>query len=47
MKFIYLLRKPIDRIISCYIHRYERGYTDLPIGKAMVEDRIYIDVTRY
>jgi hypothetical protein len=34
MKFIYLVRKPTSRIISSYMHTYERGYTDLPPGQS-------------
>ncbi|RBI66254.1 hypothetical protein DQ400_14480 [Vreelandella sulfidaeris] len=46
-KFIYLVRRPIDRIISSYMHRYEKGYTDLKIEEAIIKDRLYLDVTRY
>lgn len=47
MKFIYVVRNPIDRIISSYIHTFERGYTDLPIEKAIIKDRQFIDMSRY
>jgi hypothetical protein len=47
MKFIYLVRSPIDRIVSSYMHIYHRGYTDLPITKAIVQDRMFIDLSRY
>lgn len=47
MKFIYLVRRPKDRIISSYMHTYERGYTDLSIEKAIVKKRLYLDITRY
>jgi hypothetical protein len=47
MKFIYLVRDPVDRIISAYMHLYERGSTDLSIEKALIQERMLIDVTRY
>ncbi len=47
MKFIYLVRNPIDRVISSYMHAYERGFTDLAIEEAVTERRQLIDVTRY
>lgn len=47
MKFIYLVRNPIDRIISHYMHSYERGYTDLSIEEVLIKSRQYIDITRY
>lgn len=47
MKFIYIVRNPIDRIVSSYMHTYERGYTDLGIEEALIEERIYIELTRY
>lgn len=47
MRFIYLVRHPIDRIVSAYMHAYERGVTDLPIDEAVLQDRMYVDATRY
>ncbi|NNL99983.1 MAG: sulfotransferase [Gammaproteobacteria bacterium] len=47
MKFIYLVREPIARITSGYMHTFERGYTDRPFEEALVEERLYIDLTRY
>ena len=29
------------------MHTYERGYTDLNIEEALIEDRLYIELTRY
>ncbi|MDX8338069.1 sulfotransferase domain-containing protein [Draconibacterium sp. IB214405] len=34
MKIIYMVRNPIDRSISHYMHIFERGYTNLPIDEA-------------
>lgn len=47
LKLIYLVRRPIDRVISNYMHAFERGYTDEPIEKLIVEERSYVDVSRY
>ncbi|WKN41791.1 sulfotransferase family protein [Tunicatimonas pelagia] len=47
LKFIYLVRDPVQRIISSYMHSYERGITDLSIEEVIVQNRKYIDVSRY
>ena len=47
MKFIYLVRRPVDRIISSYMHNYERGYTSSSFADALIKERFYIDTTRY
>ena len=35
MKFIYLVRNPVDRAISHYMHIYERGYTNNSIEETL------------
>lgn len=47
MKFIYLVRNPVDRVVSNYMHRYERGYSDASIEEDIIKKRVFIDVTRY
>ncbi|HKK62988.1 MAG TPA: sulfotransferase [Bacteroidales bacterium] len=47
LKFIYLVRNPIDRIISSYMHSYEKGHTDLAIEDAIINERFFLDITRY
>lgn len=47
MKFIYLVRNPIERIISSYILYFEQGYTKLSLDESVIKDRIYIDASRY
>lgn len=47
MKFIYSVRNPIDRIISNYMHMYERGYTDAALEQELKKNRLYLEVSRY
>lgn len=47
MKFIYMVRNPIPRIVSAYMHLYERGYTDFSLSEAIVKNRFYVDTSRY
>jgi len=47
MKFIYLVRNPIERIVSRYMHAYQRGYTNLSIEKEIVKNSSVFDATRY
>ncbi|WOO41428.1 sulfotransferase [Rubellicoccus peritrichatus] len=47
MKFIYVVRKPIDAVISRYMHYYERGLIDCTFEEAIINDRVFIDFSRY
>ena len=47
LKIVYVVRNPIDRITSSYMHSYERGYTDLPFERALIKVPVFFDVTRY
>lgn len=47
MKFIYLVRNPLDRIVSNYMHMYSRGYTKRSIEDSIQRNRMYIDVSRF
>ncbi len=47
LKIIYLVRDPIERVTSAYMHSYERGYTELSFERALVREPIFLDVTRY
>lgn len=48
LKLIYIVRNPIDRIISHYVHAYNRGYETNPnINEAIFSNPIYTDISRY
>lgn len=47
MKFIYIVRDPIERIISHYVHLYEMGFTDYPIDEAVNRVPELINTSRY
>lgn len=46
-KLIYLLRHPIDRMISSYLHDLAHGAETLPIGQALLGRSHYADTSRY
>lgn len=47
MKFIYIIRNPIDRIISAYMHSYQSCLVSGTIDEIILENKYFIDVTRY
>jgi hypothetical protein len=47
LKILYLVRNPIERVTSAYMHMYERGYTDHTFETALVEIPQLLGVTRY
>ena len=47
MKFIYIMRHPVDRIISHYNFAVERGYTEKDINTSIQEDPNYINISKY
>jgi len=48
MKLIYIMRNPIDRIISHYTHTFNRGYElNSNIDNAVRTQNHYIDVSKY
>ena len=48
MKFIYIVRNPIDRIRSAYSHYYQRGFTrESSIDREIVKDPAYLAISRY
>ena len=47
LKLIYLVRNPVDRVISAYMHMYERGSTDLPLERCLIKNSSVVQITRY
>src|SRR5262245_19380143 len=47
VRFIYLVREPVDRMVSHYRHRVWHGEEDLPIERALFEHGEYLDTSRY
>jgi hypothetical protein len=47
MKLIYVVRNPVDRIVSAYMHAYERGYVDVTLERAITGYPPLMIVTRY
>ena len=46
-RFIYLIRNPVDRIRSMYMHLVDRGEELVPISDAVEQRPTYLDISRY
>lgn len=46
-RLIYVLRHPIDRMVSLYGHHLMAGWEHRPIGQALLQDARYTDSSRY
>ena len=46
-KLIYMMRHPIERILSHYYFAVERGYTEKELNKEVIENPIYLQTSRY
>ena len=47
VKFVYLIRHPVDRIRSMYKHLVDRGEELVPIAQAVRQRPTYLDISRY
>ena len=47
LKLIYIMRQPVERVISNYSHRLVRGLVKAPPEIAIFEDPVYINRSRY
>ena len=47
VRIVYLMRDPIERMRSAYVHRLDRGDERRPIREALLTDATYVNVSRY
>ena len=47
MKFIYIIREPISRSVSHYVHIYERSYINIPFKEALKRVPLLTDINNY
>lgn len=47
LRFIYLVRDPVARIVSHYMHVYQRGYVDISLEEALMKLPLMTNVSRY
>lgn len=47
LRVVYLVRDPVQRLVSAYMHSYERGRTDEAFEDAVFRKANFLDVTRY
>jgi Sulfotransferase family len=47
VKLIYIMRDPIDRLVSQYLHAFIRGEIDVPIDEALARQPELTDYSRY
>lgn len=47
MKVIYLVRNPLERIVTGYMHYYARGYTDLGLEDELAVNDLHLEVSCY
>ena len=47
VRLIYVVRDPVDRMRSQYLHHTITGQERRPIERALVEDEMYLNVSRY
>ena len=47
LKFIYIIRHPVERIVSHYAHRFARDRINRPPQIEVLEDPVYINRSRY
>ena len=46
-KLIYILRNPLARIVSSYLHNQRKGYTDLPINEFLQKEKSVLEISLY
>ncbi len=46
-RFVYVMRDPLDRLVSHYIHQWTERQVDVPISRAIVEEPEYLAYSSY
>jgi hypothetical protein len=46
-RLIYIVRDPIERMVSHYLHLVAKGTTRSPLERALLEDPVYLNNSRY
>src|SRR4051812_12488351 len=47
IRFVYVMRHPIDRLVSQYVHEWSHGIVECPIGEALDRHPELIAYSRY
>jgi hypothetical protein len=47
IRLVYVVREPVDRIRSHYLHRVAQGRERRPMEHALLQDPVYLDTSRY
>ena len=47
LKLVYIVRPPLERVVSAYVHLYQRGWTDLSFQKAIFGCPSILYTSRY
>ena len=46
-KLIYILRNPLARVVSGYLHHQRKGYTDLPLNEFLEKEKSVLEISLY
>lgn len=46
-KLVYVVREPVERIVSQYRHRVDQGVEHRPIDEAVLDEDVYVATSRY
>jgi hypothetical protein len=46
-RLVYVVRHPVERMRSSWVHAVSRGVERRPVGEALLADRRYLDMSRY
>jgi hypothetical protein len=46
-RLVYIIRNPVERLVSQYAHLVDFGLEDRPIDEAVLDERVYLGTSRY